>query len=335
MLVRWSAANAKLLVLLIDEIDSLVGDSLIAVLRQIRAGYDRRLKWFPQSVILCGVYDVRDYRIRSRTEGGFVTGGSAFHIKAESLRLGDFSEREVRALLAQHEAETGQAFAEDAMARVWELTCGQPWLKRPRLPACFKDRTGASARSTPSPSENAKESLILDRVTHLDQPADKLQEGRVRRVIEPLLADANQDTYTAHDLEYLRDLGLVARDAPLRVANPIYAEVVPRELTFVLQDRLADESAWYVDADRNSDLCGLLEAFQDFFRQHSEHWVKRFGYEQAGPQLMLQAAGGEWRRAHRTRVRFRARAHGPADPVAGPCRMRKRVVECKRCGLYD
>ena len=338
MLVRWSAANAKLLVLLIDEIDSLVGDSLIAVLRQIRAGYDRRLKWFPQSVILCGVYDVRDYRIRSRTEGGFVTGGSAFHIKAESLRLGDFPEREVRALLAQHEAETGQAFAEDAMARVWELTCGQPWLVNAlAYRACFKDRTGRERTIDAIATENAKESLILDRVTHLDQLADKLQEGRVRRVIEPLLADANQDTYTAHDLEYLRDLGLVARDAPLRVANPIYAEVVPRELTFVLQDRLADESAWYVDADRNSDLCGLLEAFQDFFRQHSEHWVKRFGYEQAGPQLMLQAflqrvvnGGGRIEREYGFgRGRPDLLIRWPDPRGGGPSRMRKRVVECK------
>lgn len=33
----------------------------------------------------------------------------------------------------------------------------------------------------------------------------------------------------------LRDLGLVAPDPPLRIANPIYGEVLPRELTRVLQ----------------------------------------------------------------------------------------------------
>ncbi len=41
-----------------------------------------------------------------------VAGGSAFNVRAESLRLGDFTEPEVRALLAQHTAETGQAFTE-------------------------------------------------------------------------------------------------------------------------------------------------------------------------------------------------------------------------------
>ncbi|MCZ0944626.1 MAG: hypothetical protein OXJ53_16365 [Gammaproteobacteria bacterium] len=42
LLSRWATADAKPLVLFIDEIDSLVGDTLISVLRQLRAGYDER-----------------------------------------------------------------------------------------------------------------------------------------------------------------------------------------------------------------------------------------------------------------------------------------------------
>jgi len=38
----WAEASDKPLVLFIDEIDTLIGDSLIAVLRQLRAGYDDR-----------------------------------------------------------------------------------------------------------------------------------------------------------------------------------------------------------------------------------------------------------------------------------------------------
>ena len=33
----------------------------------------------------------------------------------------------------------------------------------------------------------------------------------------------------------------------------------------------------------------MLAAFQTFFREHSEHWVDRFQYREAGPQLLLQA----------------------------------------------
>ena len=108
VLARWARADPTPLVLLIDEIDALIGDTLLSVLRQLRAGYDERPAGFPQSVILCGVRDVRDYRIRSTREDAIVTGGSAFNVKAKSLRLGDFSKAEVRALLDQHTAETGQ-----------------------------------------------------------------------------------------------------------------------------------------------------------------------------------------------------------------------------------
>ena len=87
VLSRWAAAQECPLVLFVDEIDSPIGDTLVAVLRQLRAGHHRRPRRFPQSILLCGV---RDYRIHSLSEGGLVTGGSAFNIKAASLRLGDF-----------------------------------------------------------------------------------------------------------------------------------------------------------------------------------------------------------------------------------------------------
>ena len=50
-LTRWARAVPKPLALLIDEIDALVGDSLLSVLRQLRAGYDLRPGGFPQSVV--------------------------------------------------------------------------------------------------------------------------------------------------------------------------------------------------------------------------------------------------------------------------------------------
>lgn len=107
---EWASVCEKPLVLLIDEIDTLVGDTLISVLRQIRAGYDKRPDHFPQSIVLCGVRDVRDYRIQSDREKAVVTGAGAFNIKAESLRLGDFDQEEVAALLVQHTKETTQVF---------------------------------------------------------------------------------------------------------------------------------------------------------------------------------------------------------------------------------
>ena len=296
VLTEWSLASPRPLVLLVDEIDSLVGDTLISVLRQLRSGYDTRPAAYPQSVVLCGVRDVRDYRIHSASKDEYVTGGSAFNISAGSLRLGDFTEAEVGKLLEQHTAETGQVFLPAALERVWTQTCGQPWLVNALCDrTCFRQDGAGAGPVTEDDVLRAQEQLILERVVHLDQLADKLREARVRRVIEPLLSgDEEQGAATKsldrmRDLEYVRDLGLIARDDPPRIANPIYTEVVPRELTASVQGDLLYQTAWYVDDDNGLNAPKLLAAFQDFFRQHSEHWLKRFEYEEVGQQLLLQA----------------------------------------------
>ena len=291
-LARWAEADPKPLVLLIDEIDMLIGDSLLAVLRQLRTGYHERPRSFPQSVVLCGVRDVRDYRIHSGSANAVIAGGSAFNVKAESLRLGDFSRDEVLALVGQHTAATGQAFTAEALETMWHRTLGQPWLVNALADeACFRDRAGRD-RSRPIDADAVRasqERLILRRETHLDQLTDKLQEDRVRRVIEPMLSGGGERDFSTRDIEYVRDLGLVASDGPLRVANPIYAEVIPRELTYAVEAGLTEEPAWYVDADGGLETAKLLAAFQTFFREHSEHWSQRFQYQEAWPQLLLQA----------------------------------------------
>ena len=291
VLTRWCVANPTPLVLLVDEIDSLVGDTLLSVLRQLRAGYEQRPEGFPQSVVLCGVRDVRDYRIRSST-GEVVAGGSPFNVAAKSLRMGDFSEAETRVLMAQHTEETGQRFSEAALDAVWTQTRGQPWLVNALCAgSCFDDKAGRDRSRTIEEDDvfAAREELILSRRTHLDQLAHKLEETRVRRVVEPILS-GGEVQHDGRDLEYVRDLGLIAPDSPPRMANPIYAEVVPRELGYVLQDSLDMQTAWYVDGAGRLDLTKLLTAFRTFFGEHSEHWLGRFSeYPEAGPQLILQA----------------------------------------------
>lgn len=41
--------------------------------------------------------------------------------------------------------------------------------------------------------------------------------------------------------------------------------------------------------DDGLDVDRLIRAFQAFFREHSEHWLGRSDYAEAGPQLILQA----------------------------------------------
>lgn len=293
ILTLWAQADDRPAVLMIDEVDALVGDTLISLLRQIRSGYARRPAAFPQCVILCGVRDVRDYRIRSGTEKSIITGGSAFNIKAESLRLGDFSESETRKLLEMHTAETGQRFLPLAADSIWESTCGQPWLVNALAhETCFAVN-GVRDRKIAVTEEavlEARERLIERRDTHLDQLADKLREDRVRRVIAPLLlGDERPANLHDDDIAYVLDLGLIRiAGGQVVVANPVYREIIPRELTCSTQYTISQPTEWYV-TDGRLNMAKLLAAFQEFFREHSEHWVERFDYKEAGPQLLLQA----------------------------------------------
>jgi hypothetical protein len=291
-LTRWALASDRPLVLLLDEVDALVGDALISLLRQIRTGYTQRPRAFPQTIILCGVRDVRDYRIHT-AEQEVITGGSAFNIKAESLRLGNFSQAEVEMLYQQHTTETGQAFADGVLNRVWDLTRGQPWLVNAlAYETCFKVKTGRDRTQpiTVESIEQAKENLILRRETHLDQLADKLREPRVHRVMSRLLnGDMPDDTIPNDDLLYVQDLGLVTLQPQIAIANALYQEVIPRELTWSTQVTITEDPAWYLRPDGSLDLLKLLAAFQQFFREHADSWLERFDYKEAGPQLLLQA----------------------------------------------
>ncbi|MBU0763900.1 MAG: hypothetical protein KJ607_03590 [Bacteroidetes bacterium] len=54
----------KPIVLLIDESDSLYDDVLVSLLRQLRDGFQSRPMYFPASIALVGLRDIRDYRLK-------------------------------------------------------------------------------------------------------------------------------------------------------------------------------------------------------------------------------------------------------------------------------
>ncbi|MEL6710334.1 MAG: AAA family ATPase [Pseudomonadota bacterium] len=294
LLQVWSMQSEQPVVLFLDEIDALVGDTLIAVLRQIRGGYAQRPAAFPSSIVLCGVRDVRDYRIHTRDKE-IITGGSAFNIKATALRLGNLSESEIQALWQQHTTATGQIFDPAIYPELWADTRGQPWLvnalgyQLTRAPDMRRlwDR---SVTITLEDYRTAREKLIQSRATHLDQLTDKLKEPRVHQVIATLLAGTGKPAdIPTDDAQYVADLGLITLQPDICIANRIYQETIPRELSWTSQATITHQQHWYLTPERRLDMPRLLSAFQQFFREHSDAWIQQFEYKEAGPQLLLQA----------------------------------------------
>ncbi len=293
LLSHWAATSTLPTVLFIDEVDALVGDTLVSLLRQIRTGYAQRPQAFPQAMILCGVRDIQDYRIQMANQE-IITGGSAFNIKSESLRMGNFTADECQRLFMQHTLATGQRFDESIFPLMWRDTAGQPWLVNAlgyELTWKNHELRDRNRMITPDHYQQAREDLILSRATHLDQLVDKLREPRVHSVIGAILSgDERSGGLSPGDLTYVYDLGLIRLKPSLTIANDIYKEVIPRELIWTTQVTITNqETAWYVRADGRLDMSKLLEAFQRFFRENADAWIERFDYKEAGPQLLLQA----------------------------------------------
>jgi hypothetical protein len=290
-LTAWTIAISLPLILFIDEIDTLQDEALLSILRQLRSGFPSRPNNFPQSIALIGLRDVRDYKIASGGSDRLNT-SSPFNIKAESFTMRGFNAGEVAELYQQHTDETGQVFEPAATALVFELTDGQPWL----VNAIARQLTEEIAPDpttviTPAMVEIAKEILIRRQDTHLDSLAERLREDRVKAIIEPMLAGQELPNVPNDDRQYLVDIGLLKRDPAggLVIANPIYREVLPRNLAQGPQDSLPIIQPSWLLPNGEIDLDVLREAFLAFWLQHGEPLLGSAPYHEIAPHLVLMA----------------------------------------------
>jgi hypothetical protein len=147
---RLAGLSPLPLTLLLDEVDGLVGEAMVSFLTQLRHGYIERSRVpFPASVVLVGQRQVRDYALREEDRRALQWLGttSPFNITAEATTLDAFTEAEVGELLAQHTAATGQRFSAEAVARIWDLGRGHPWLTNALADQISTARSDTSRRT--------------------------------------------------------------------------------------------------------------------------------------------------------------------------------------------
>ena len=290
-LSAWARACPRPIVLFIDEIDALQNQTLMSVLRQLRDGYSDRPESFPWSLGLCGMRDVRDYKVASGGSSQLGT-ASPFNVKDDSLRLLDFTQQEVEALYTQHTSDTGQVFTPEALARAFELTRGQPWLvnalARQVVDVLVTDR---SKPIGPADIDAAKEILIERQDTHLDSLVERLREPRIQRLLEPMLAGTMLPQVPQDDIRFAIDLGLVRKtsEGGLAVSNPIYAEVIPTALAYVPRASLPQIAPNWLTTEGRLDIDKLLDAFLAFWRRHGEPLLGSAPYHEIAPHLVLMA----------------------------------------------
>lgn len=325
-------------VLLLDEADVASGPALISLLRQLRAGFIDRPARFPASVALIGMRELRDYLLHAK-DGAPVSSASPFNIKAESLTLRDFSAGEVGELYQQHTDDTGQIFLPEAVDRAFWWTQGQPFLvnalARKAVMELVPDR---ASPITAAHIDAAKDLLILSRTTHIYSLTERLREPRVARIVQAVLLgdDAMSIPYDSDDFQYVVDMGLIRKGAEgAEPANPIYREVLARQLSYNMQEALTAPRFRWRTPEGRLDFPALLDAFLNWWRENADMLSRHLPlYPEAVAHLAFMAfvqsvinGGG---RVHREY----AAGRGAMDLliVYGPDRF---VVEIKRVRPRD
>ena len=110
--------------LIIDEFDTIKGGPLIYILGELRCYCPSRPKSYPNSIILCGMRDLRDYKDESGNEA--IGRGSPFNIKDISIRTRNWLTEDVRNLYNQYEEEYGNKVNDEVIERIMYWTDGQP-----------------------------------------------------------------------------------------------------------------------------------------------------------------------------------------------------------------
>jgi len=286
----------KPLVIFFDEVDCLANGTLIAFLRQLRNGYVNRNRIpFVHSIALVGMRNIRDYKSDIRDDRETLGSYSPFNIVSESLTLRNFTRGEMENLYAQHTKLTGQVFSPQVIDKIYHDTQGQPWL----VNAVAREIVVKMLANDFSKAIHLKhvslavQTLILRRDTHIDSLMERLKEKRVQKIVEPLIiGDSQRYDLLDDDYQYVLDLGLLREKGKHIVpSNPIYGEVIIRTLNFRAQKELDEVSSivpGYI-ANGKLEMKSLLTDFQQFWRENSEVWVKRYQYVEAAPHLTLQA----------------------------------------------
>jgi len=295
LLAQATASIDRPLVVLFDEADCLSDQTLITFLRQLRDGYVNRVRSpFPTSIALVGMRNIRDYKAKVRGDSDTLGTASPFNVIAKALTLTNFTRAEIVSLYEQHTQATGQIFEDSAIDRADYWTCGQPWLVNSVARGCVEEILDRdySKPVTATLIDQAAETILRRRDTHIDSLLAKLSEERVRRVVEPvILGKENTGSFLSDDTLYVLDMGILKQQAgALHPANPIYAEVILRTLSYDMQmrfERQVEQLPWLTP--NGLDMNGLLKAFQQFWRENSESFTKGIQYQEAAPHLMLQA----------------------------------------------
>ncbi|HRI63095.1 MAG TPA: hypothetical protein PK156_02625 [Polyangium sp.] len=286
-LAAWARVCPLPIVLFFDDLDSLHGAALECVLQQLETGFSRRPGHFPWSVGLGAAFDLRRTSSSEADvpEKPFSTG--PFERFWSSRLLPPLTREEIRALYTQHFATFAARFTDEALESIHEASAGHVFHVQ-ALGQALAQMSPQVDQFTKSQVVDVQRQLISEGLSPIDALATRLLESRVRRVIEPLIAGSSAIASVADaDLQFVRDIGLVAADEPVRIEGAIHRALVPHLLVNHVRRAVMDDPAQCFDENGRIAIDRLLAAFGGFYAAHAADLIDAIPYSKIAHELIF------------------------------------------------
>lgn len=285
-------------VLLIDEVDSASNNQVfLDFLALLRKYYlDRKNSPTFQSVVLAGVYDIKNLKAKLRPDAEHKY-NSPWNIAARfNIEMG-FSARQIAGMLQEYEADRRYGIDTEAIAEeIYQYTSGYPYLVSAICKLLDEEIVGNGRFETPQAAwskegvAEAVKTLLSEKILLFDSMARQLSEyPDMRNMLQVILFQGKRVSYNsyANVIELAAMFGYVVdEDNNVRVANRIF-EMWLYNL-FLSEEELHSAIYDAAQGNRNEFICGgrlnmdrILERFvvhfNDIYGVNDERFIEDHG----------------------------------------------------------
>lgn len=294
----------KPVVMIIDEADSATNNQVfLDFLAQLRSYYlDREASPTFQSVILAGVYDVKNIKIKIRSDSEHKV-NSPWNIATDFLVDMSLNRSGIRGMLEQYEADHHTGMDTELMAsEIYDYTSGYPFLVS-KVCKLLDERVAGSKKFPQVSDAWTKEGLhaavnilISEKNTLFDSLTKKLVDyPELKEMLSSILFGGKDYPYVAtnHVIEMAAMFGFVYNDHNVvKVSNRIFETVLYNHLLSeeIVNSQMYDSALankYRFTESRRLNMKKVLEGFVKAFGEISQGKDEKFLEEEGRKYFML------------------------------------------------
>lgn len=297
-LSRFCRNAPKPVILMIDEVDSAANNQVFLDFLALLRGYylDRKNKPIFHSVILAGVYDIKNLKLKLRPEEEHKY-NSPWNIAAKFNVLMGFTARQIAAMLGEYEADKKTGMDVETVAEcIYEYTSGYPYLVSAickvideELPETEQFADADSAWTREGIAEAVK-SILNETSPLFDNMVKQLDTYKdLRGMLEDIIYRGGQVSYSP--LAKAVNMGVMfgylkEEYGKVTIANRIFEMVLLN--MFITEEAAGSEAYQYGQRDKSQfiknarlDMERVLEKFvihfHDVYGDNDEKFVEDYG----------------------------------------------------------